>query len=334
MQFNPSESNSVLDTGADGLATYKESIPAVYGNYIYEVKKLEAEIGLRVEYVDLQYNVDPNHNTYKSDGYNYFQPFPNARLTYKVNDRNKLSAFYNRRVDRPDEVDIRIFPKYDDAEIIKVGNPSLRPQFTNSFELGYKNDWNKGYFYGAAYHRISDGTITRVATTVDTTNLIYNISQNAGKSNNTGVEVVISQELSDKININLNLNGYYNQIDAFTVINQYPVENTFTAEQQEIYSGNIKLNTNFIFGKNIEAQLTAIYLSPDIIPQGTIDSRFSLDLGIKRGVQKGKGELFLNATDLLNTMVIQKKINGNNFSYTSKDYYETQVIRIGYNYKF
>jgi outer membrane receptor protein involved in Fe transport len=334
MQFNPSESNSVLDTGADGLATYKESIPAVYGNYIYEVKKLEAEIGLRVEYVDLQYNVDPNHNTYKSDGYNYFQPFPNARLTYKVNDRNKLSAFYNRRVDRPDEVDIRIFPKYDDAEIIKVGNPSLRPQFTNSFELGYKNDWNKGYFYGAAYHRISDGTITRVATTVDTTNLIYNISQNAGKSNNTGVEVVISQELSDKININLNLNGYYNQIDAFTVINQYPVENTFTAEQQEIYSGNIKLNTNFKFGKNIEAQLTAIYLAPDIIPQGTIDSRFSLDLGIKKGVQKGKGELFLNATDLLNTMVIRKKINGNNFSYTSKDYYETQVIRIGYNYKF
>ena len=334
MQFNPSASNSVLDTGADGLATYNETIPAVYGNYTYEVKKLEAEIGLRVEYVDLQYDVDPNHNTYQSDGYDYFQPFPNARLTYKINDRNKLSAFYNRRVDRPDEVDIRIFPKYDDAEIIKVGNPALQPQFTNSFELGYKNGWDKGYFYGAAYHRISDGTITRVATTVDTTNLIYNISQNAGKSYNTGIEVVISQELSDRINMNLNLNGYYNQIDAFTVVNQYPVENTFTADQQEIYSGNIKLNTNFKLGKNTEAQLTAIYLAPDIIPQGTIDSRFSLDFGIKKAIQNGKGELFLNATDLLNTMVIRKEISGNNFSYTSSDYYETQVIRFGYSYKF
>ena len=334
MQFNPSASNSVLDTGADGLAAYKETIPAVYGNYTYEVKKLEAEIGLRVEYVDLQYDVDPNHNTYRSDGYNYFQPFPNARLTYKINDRNKLSAFYNRRVDRPDEVDIRIFPKYDDAEIIKVGNPALQPQFTNSFELGYKNGWNKGYFYGAAYHRISDGTITRVATTVDTTNLIYNISQNAGKSYNTGIEVVISQELSDRINMNLNLNGYYNQIDAFTVVNQYPVENTFTADQQEIYSGNIKLNTNFKLGENTEAQLTAIYLAPDIIPQGTIDSRFSLDFGIKKAIQNGKGELFLNATDLLNTMVIRKEISGNNFFYTSSDYYETQVIRFGYSYKF
>lgn len=334
MQFNPSATNSVLDTGADGLATYKETIPAVYGNYTYEVKKLEAEIGLRVEYVDLQYDVDPNHNTYQSDGYDYFQLFPNSRLTYKINDSNKLSVFYNRRVDRPDEVDIRIFPKYDDAEIIKVGNPALRPQFTNSFELGFKNGWNTGYFYGALYHRISEGTITRVATTVDNTNLIYNISQNAGKSYNTGIEVVISQELSNRVNINLNLNGYYNQIDAFIVVNQYPIENTFTADEQEIYSGNIKLNTNFKFGKNTEAQLTAIYLAPDIIPQGTINSRFSLDLGIKKSIQNGKGELFLNATDLLNTMIIRKEINGNNFSYTSSDYYETQVIRFGYSYKF
>ncbi|MDD4754832.1 MAG: TonB-dependent receptor [Prolixibacteraceae bacterium] len=333
MQFNPSADNSVLDTGADGKATYKETIPALYGNYTYEVKKLEAEIGLRLEYVDLKYEVDPNHNTYQSDGYTYLQLFPNARISYKINAKNKLSAFYNRRVDRPDEVDIRIFPKYDDAEIIKVGNPGLQPQFTNSFELGYKNSRDKGYFYGAAYHRISNGTITRIATTVDSTNLIYNISQNAGKSYNTGIEIVIDRELSGKINMNLTLNGYYNRINAFTVVNQYPVENTFTSEEQKIYSGNIKLNTNFKFWKNAEAQLTAIYLAPDIVPQGKIDQRFSLDLGIKKSVQKGKGELFFSATDLLNTMVIKKDIRGNSFSYTSDDYYETQVIRIGYSYK-
>ena len=262
------------------------------------------------------------------------QPFPNTRITYKFNDQNKLSAFFNHRVDRPDEVDIRIFPKYDDAEIIKVGNPALQPQFTNSFELGYKNEWEMGYFYGALYHKVSNGTITRIGTTVDTTNLIYNVSQNAGTSFNSGIEFVISQKLTDKIDININLNGYYNQIDSFTVINLYPIENTYHAEQQEIYSGNIKLNTNFKFKNNLEAQVTAIYLAPDIIPQGTINSRFSLDAGVKKIIQKGKGELLLNATDLLNTMVIEKEIKGNNFSYTSTDYYETQVIRLTYNYKF
>ena len=333
MQFNPS-ANSPLDIDADGRATYKEIIPAVYGNYTYQIRKIEAELGLRVEYVNLNYEVDPNHNTYTTDGYDYLQPFPNARISYNLNDRNKLSAFYNRRVDRPNEVDIRIFPKYDDAEIIKVGNPGLRPQFTSSFELGYKNTWNKGYYYGAAYHRVSNGTITRIATTIDDTNLIYNISQNADKSYNTGIEMVFTQDLSKKVSMNLNINSYYNQIDAFTVVNKYPVVNTFTAGKQEIISGNVKLNTIFKFAKNFDSQLTAIYLAPDIIPQGTIDARFSLDLGIKKGFQQGKSEFFLNATDLLNTMVIRRKINGNNFSFNSADYYETQVIRMGYNYKF
>lgn len=62
-----------------------------------------------MEYVKIQYDVNPNHSTYKSDGYHYTQPFPNMRLAYKLNDNNKLSVFYNRRVDRPNEVDIRIF---------------------------------------------------------------------------------------------------------------------------------------------------------------------------------------------------------------------------------
>ncbi|MGE8426169.1 MAG: outer membrane beta-barrel family protein, partial [Sphingobacterium siyangense] len=189
MEFKPG-ANSVLDMNAGGWANYKELIPAVYGNYVFENEKWEAELGLRLEYVKIQYDVNPNHNTYKSDGYNYTQPFPNVRLAYKLNDNNKLSAFYNRRVDRPNEVDIRIFPKYDDAEIIKVGNPGLRPQFTNSVELGYKNTWSKGYFYAAMYHRFAEGTITRISSTVPDSKLIYAVFQNAGKSFNTGIETI------------------------------------------------------------------------------------------------------------------------------------------------
>ena len=307
MQFNPSDENSVLDTGADGIAEYKEIIPAVYANYTYETENWEAEAGLRIEYVNLEYQVDPNHNTYQSDGYNYFQPFPNARISYKINDKNRLSAFYNRRVDRPDEVNIRIFPKYDDAEIIKVGNPALNPQFTNSFELGYKNQWKKGYLYTALYHRITDGTITRIATTESDSNLIYNVSHNAGNSFNTGLEIVVDKKLSDIWSANLNMNGYYNKIDSFSVLNKYPVESTISIPEQTAYSGNIKLNVLAKLPKEIEAQLTSIYLAPDIIPQGKIKSRFSIDFGIKKPIQKNKGELFLNATDLFNTLVIKKR---------------------------
>jgi outer membrane receptor protein involved in Fe transport len=333
MQFIPGV-NSVLDSNAGGWATYKELIPAIYGNYVFENNKWEAELGLRIEYVKIQYDVNPNHNTYKSDGYNYTQAFPNGRLAYKINERNKISLFYHRRVDRPNEVDIRIFPKYDDAEIIKVGNPALRPQFTNSLELGYKTSWIKGYFYAAAYHRIADGTITRISSIAPQSNLIYAIFQNAGRSFNTGLECVLTQEVNHWYSFNFNINGYKNQINAFSVENKYPVLSIFSAEKQEIISGNVKLNNIFHLPKTFDAQLTAIYLAPDIIPQGKIAHRFSLDLGIKKIFQKGKGELFLNATDILNTMIIKKEIQGQGFKYLSSDYYETQVIRLGYNYKF
>ena len=326
--------NSVLDADAGGWANYKELIPALYGNYVFENEKWEAELGLRLEYVKIQYDVNPNHPTYKSDGYHYTQPFPNFRLAYKLNDNNKFSVFYNRRVDRPNEVDIRIFPKYDDAEIIKVGNPALRPQFTNSIELGYKNSWSKGYFYSALYHRFSNGTITRISSIVPGSNLIYAIFQNAGRSYNTGLEAILNQKVSNVYSFNINGNIYRNQIDAFTVENLYPQPNIFSADKQTAISGNVKLNNTFRFSDGWDAQLTAVYLAPDIIPQGKILSRFSVDAGVKKSVQNGKGEIFFNATDLLNTMVIKKQIQGIGFYYTSDDYYETQVMRLGYSYKF
>jgi hypothetical protein len=132
----------------------------------------------------------------------------------------------------------------------------------------------------------------------------------------------------------MNFNGYQSTIEAFTTYNKYPYANTYTSDRQSLISWNSKLNATFHLKKNTDFQLTAIYLAPDLIPQGTIGSRFSLDIGMKKRIQKGKGELFINATDLLNTMQIKKSIQGNGFRYVSTDYYETQVVRIGYSYKF
>nr|WP_315815344.1 outer membrane beta-barrel family protein [Paraflavitalea speifideiaquila] len=306
----------------------------MYGNYVVENKQFELEAGLRVEYVHVEYDVNPNHPVYKSDRYSYFQPFGNLRLAYKINETNRLTFFYNRRVDRPNEVDIRIFPKYDDAGIIKVGNPALRPQFTNTFELGYRTSWHQGYFFSSAYHKRMKATITRIGSVVPGSNLIYNIFQNAGNSSSSGVELMISQNLTPALTMSLNANGYKNIIDAFTVVNKYPVENTFHADREDILSGNIKLNAQWRLPRQLEIQLLAVYHAPDLVPQGKTFARFSIDGGIKKTIQKGKGELFLNATDIANTLNTKKEIKGNGFRYISTDYYETQVFRIGYGFKF
>ncbi|WP_330441450.1 TonB-dependent receptor domain-containing protein [Flavobacterium sp. C4GT6] len=333
MQFYPG-TNSVIDADAGGKADYEETIPAVYGNYVYETEKIEAEAGVRLEYLDLEYEVNPNHPVYKTDGYHYFQPFPSLRFGYKINNNHKLSLFYNRRVDRPNEVDIRIFPKYDDAEIIKVGNPGLRPQYTNSVELGYKAHISGGYFFASLYSKFIDGTITRIATTVPENTIIYNVFENAGKSRMMGSEIILSKEITSWYTFNLNATLYQNTIDPFTANILYPSPTTYASEKQQVTSGNVKWNSMLKFKNNLSGQVSMVYLAPDIVPQGRTLSRFSIDAGLKKAIQKGRGELYVNATDLFGTLVIRKTVQGNGFSYSSNDYYETQVIRVGYNYKF
>lgn len=333
MQFFPGL-NSPLDTTAGGWADYKETIPAAYGSYVFENKELELEAGVRLEYLNLSYKVNPNHAVYKSDGYHYTEPFPNLRVGYKFNNRSRLSLFYNRRVDRPNEVDIRIFPKYDDAEIIKVGNPGLRPQFTHSVELGYKAAWQTGSVYSALYHRIINGTISRIATTTPGSTLVYHVFQNAGRSYNSGVEMVLEQKVNSWFGFNANANLYRNTIEAFTVQNKYPVATLYSAAREQLVSGSFKWNGTAKLPGKTELQVTGIYQAKDLLPQGEVGARFAIDAGAKKQILNGRGELFVNATDLFNTLRIKRTIRGTDFTLVSTDYLETQVFRIGYSHKF
>jgi outer membrane receptor protein involved in Fe transport len=333
MVFMPGQ-NSILDLGAQGWANYNEFTRAVYGNYVYDSKKIEVEAGLRMESVKVNYEVSPTQNTYKSNGYNYFQPFPNLRIAYLLNDKSRLSFFYNRRVDRPDEQDLRIFPKYDDPEILKTGNPGLRPQFTQSIELGYKTNWQNGYAYSAVYLRFIDNILTRILTAPAGSTFINSIAQNAGNGRNEGMELILNQELTKRMTATINLNIYQNTINAFSIENVYPYNVSFRGDKEQMYSGNIKLNTTIKPATGWDVQVSAIYLAPDIIPQGRIESRYALDAGVKKSIQNGRGELFANINDLLNTMRIKKVVTSTGFTLKSRDLYETQVFRLGYAYRF
>ncbi len=329
---------SVIYDGLGDISEWGEDIYAGYVNYVHEKEQYSLEAGVRVEQTDVYYDLPPENIYYdQSDSYDYFEVYPNVRLTYKIDDLNSFAAFYNNRVDRPGEAELRIFPKYDDPELLKVGNPYLRPQFTETFELSYERLWSSGSVIASAYYRNIDDPFVRVFA-IDPTNTDYDIVnriyQNVGSGDQTGLELIVTQDISERWELSGSINLYDNVIDADQVTLLFPIERPFDVERSEDNTWDLSLNTLILFPNGIQAQLSVVYYADKNIAQGSQDARSSVDLGITKPVFEDRGELVFSFTDIFNDFGIKQNIRGNGFDAVYENYYETQVVSVGLTYQF
>jgi hypothetical protein len=145
---------------------------------------------------------------------------------------------------------------------------------------------------------------------------------------------VLSQEISDAIKLTGSLNWYNNHIDAFTGTVLFPYERPFHILKSDEKTWDAKFNGLFNIAKDFQAQVTAIYYAPKNVPQGRILSRSSLDLGLKKTIIKGKGEITYSISDIFYRFGIRQEIVGEEFTGRYENNYETQVMRLGFRYKF
>ncbi|WP_397445378.1 TonB-dependent receptor domain-containing protein [Polaribacter sp. R77954] len=329
---------SIIYPDLGDFSTWKENLYAFYGNYILEKERFDVEAGLRAEQTDVSYELDPVNAYYASnDAYDYFELFPSVRFTFKMNDNNKLSVFYNRRIDRPGEPELRVFPKYDDPELLKVGNPYLRPQFTNSVEAAHRYNWGSGSLFSAVYYRQISGAYQRVFS-IDTSNpdydIVNRIYENTGESTNAGIEILFSQDLTENWKLIASTNIYQNNIKAFQGTLLFPFVRAFSIEKTSDTAGDFKITNSFTLPLAIEAQVTGLYYSKRNMPQGDQLARSSVDFGLKKSMWDKKGEITLSASDLFNQFGLRQQIKGEGFTALYENNFETQIIRLGMKYKF
>lgn len=329
---------SVLYPEVGASSRWGESIFASYLNYIWEKPRYEIESGLRAEQTYVFYNLDPANIYYdQNDAYDYFELYPNVRFTLKPHPQHGLSLFYNRRVDRPGEPELRVFPKFDDPELLKVGNPYLRPQFTQTFELAYRYSWEKGSAFFSGYYRIIDNPFTRVYS-IDTTSIQYDIVnriyQNVGSGSQAGIEFLFSQQISKEWKLSGSFNLYQNTINSFRGELLFPYVRPFSIPETQSNTWDMKIQNQFLLSDGWQIQLAYLYYAPVNVPQGRQLSRASLDFGVKKSIWDQRGEILLSANDLFNQFGIRQELKGEGFSNLYENYYETQVIRLGVRYKF
>jgi outer membrane receptor protein involved in Fe transport len=330
--------NSIIYPDLGDFSDWGENLYAGYVNYILEKENYYIEGGLRAEQTNVFYKVDPTNIYYAdNDKYDYFELFPSVRFTCKMNQRNKISLFYNRRVDRPGEPELRIFPKYDDPELLKVGNPYLRPQFTDAVELAHKFSWDNGSLFSAVYHRMINDQYLRILSIDDSNpdyDIVSRIYQNTGNATNSGVELLFSQDISQSWKLSGSINWYQNNIIAYQGTLLFPFERTFSIASSSDLAGDFKISNEIMLPRDVTFQITGLYYSQKNIPQGKELGRSSIDVGIKKKLWDSKGELFLSASDIFNRFGIRQELVTEGLVTLYANYYETQIIRLGLKYKF
>lgn len=325
--------NTALIYNYGDWSEWNEKLAGVYLNLVSEFKRVDIEAGLRGEYTSVNYNFAPNQY-FKNDKYDYFDLFPNVRLTFKA-EQHRISLFVNRRIDRPGEDILRIFPKYDDPELLKIGNPSLRPQYTWNVEAAYKYLWNTGSVFVAAYFKNIDSYYTRIyIQDPDNKEITIKAYDNIGRSTNKGLELAFDQLVTKNWNVSASTNIYRNTIYAHDGTINFPRTQQYHIGKQLDTPWFAKLNNRIELPKGFSMELNGIYFSSKNIGQGRELSRGGVDFGLKHSFLENKLELNLSFTDIFNTMGIRQEINGDGFNVLYQNYYETQILSVGMKYKF
>ena len=78
-------------------------------------------------------------------------------MTYALRKKHQLSLNYNRRVNRPNFRDLSPAVEVNDPCLYERGNPELKPDFTNTIELGwlYQNLYSLHLFHSLIKDAIS-----------------------------------------------------------------------------------------------------------------------------------------------------------------------------------
>lgn len=299
---------------------YHEDITSLYSTFSFEIGNFSAMTGIKTEFANYDFDIVQLDTTIN----NYFFSFiPSLHMVEKLNEKNEINLSYSRRINRPRGRDLSPVMDYSNPDIIFSGNPNLKPEYTNSFELGYTYKEEKFTLQPTLFYRLVQDRYVRYRAVNPNTKIDTIKVDNIPFSNSYGADLAITLQPFRFWNINISGSVY-----------QYVIEATQSNPEIKKFSYNGKIMSNTILPKGFAIQLSANYRSPFVTTQGESDPFYIFNLGVKKDLFKGKLTATLNYNDIFNTMKFGMH------SRTSIDIgemsrkRESSVIFFGLTYKF
>ena len=270
-----------------GTDVIEEKIFAVYSSFSKKfTSKLNGEVGLRFEHFDYQLDAEMDERNLNQT---FDNPFPIARLNYKMDSLNTLQLSFNRTIVRPDFNSLSAFFLFLDPTLFVYSNPRLKPTFTNTyklswqhrsmiFSLAYLNTVNKLYFFN----------------TVDKPNHIQTSTpSNLDISNIWEATASVPIRLTDWWESNSFFSVLYQSIEA-------KAQRTIPF-QDDILTYTFQLNTTFNWGNGWSASFDGQFMSEFLTGDQVQKIYPYFNMGIRKKFDNGAA-LALSFQDIANSI--------------------------------
>lgn len=317
--YNYSSNGSWLaDTMRRNYFNYDENIIAGYMIFSSNFEPLFMQVGLRVENSNV---VGDLTNKGLVNRQTYLDFFPSANISYKFSPLFSIQANYSQRITRPRGWSLNPWTDYSDIYTIRSGNPYLKPEYSNLYEIGtihniYGIAINPGLFY-----RFTNNVMERYQKMVSDS-VILSTWENMSKSESYGLELNINGPIFKWLRFNGDVSYYNYKINGI---------DSLTAERQD-YTWSTRLSFNMIFSKKMNMQISGYYSAPTVTSQGSRTSKYSIDAGMRYDLLEDLS-LTLRANDIFDTQKFGQSSVGPGFTFDFNMRPMTQIISLGIQYK-
>jgi len=318
--------NWVYDVNRSNHFIYKENINAGYINFNKQFKKVGVQLGLRGEQTHVK-GTSLTLNTVNDT--TYFNLFPSVFVSYAAGKNHQLGISYSRRIQRPSYEDLNPFEFYLDRYTKASGNPYLRPQYSNNFEITHT--FKQFLITSVGYSHTKD-MITQMleadrdAVTGDTIVMKYKYL-NVAKSDNFNLNISVPMPITKWWTSFTNLSGNYSKYQ--TVVNN----NLVNVDAAGFFG---RTQHTFTLPRGFSTELVFFYMSPQVSQEGLFKMKamYALDWGISKSVLKKKGTVKLNVSDVFNNQRFQGTFDNAGYFTRVSSKWESQQVRLNFTYRF
>lgn len=306
---------------------YHQNILSIYNSYQLKLDKWTGKAGLRLEHTGI--NADfTSAGVSTAPSYNNLIPSVSIQRSFK---KSSLNFGFTQRIQRPGIFQLNPFVDRSNPSFINTGNPGLRPELDNTFELTYsnfaKNAINVGLSYAFSNNSIQNVSSLHSELINDTLKTVtYTTFENLGTNKTLGLNVHTNMNFTKQFT--MGLNGQVNHVWLSGTSNDQMYHN-------DGFTGNAFGNLRYKFDSGFALSFNAGFFSGNVNLQGSSSPFVFNQYLISQDFLKKRLTIVLVANNPYKKYnTFKSTVNAGNFyqESTNQNYYRSLAFRINFRF--